>query len=47
MVDSRDGGSLPFHVGGSPVDVKLSPDGSVFYVANQERGGVSVIDLRR
>lgn len=32
------------HVGGSPVDVKLSPDGSVFYVANQLRGGVSVID---
>ena len=32
------------HVGGSPVDVKLSPDGSVFYVANQIRGGVSVID---
>jgi YVTN family beta-propeller protein len=37
-------GSL--HVGGSPVDVKLSPDGSVFYVANQERNGVSVIDPR-
>ena len=32
------------HVGGSPVDVKLSPDGSVFYVANMDRGGVSVID---
>ena len=32
------------HVGGSPVDVKLSPDGSVFYVANQARDGVSVID---
>ena len=31
-------------VGGSPVDVKLSPDGSVFYVANQQRDGVSVID---
>jgi YVTN family beta-propeller protein len=30
--------------GGSPVDVKLSPDGSVFYVANQQRNGVSVID---
>jgi YVTN family beta-propeller protein len=35
-------GSL--HVGGSPVDVKLSPDGSRFYVANQKRDGVSVID---
>jgi len=31
------------HVGGQPVDVKLSPDGSVFYVANQKRNGVSVI----
>ena len=32
------------HVGGLPVDVRLSPDGSVFYVANQGRDGVSVID---
>jgi YVTN family beta-propeller protein len=32
------------HVGGSPVDVKLSPDGTKFYVANQKRDGVSVID---
>jgi YVTN family beta-propeller protein len=32
------------HVGGLPVDVKLSPDGSVFYVANQGLSGVSVID---
>jgi YVTN family beta-propeller protein len=32
------------HVGGSPVDVKLAPDGSVYYVANQTRNGVSVID---
>jgi YVTN family beta-propeller protein len=31
-------------VGGSPVDIKLSPDGQVFYVANQFRHGVSVID---
>jgi YVTN family beta-propeller protein len=32
-------------VGGAPVDVKLSPDGSVFYVANQGEGfgGVHVI----
>lgn len=35
-------------VGGNPVDVKLSPDGSLFYVANQgaEYGGVHVIDPR-
>jgi YVTN family beta-propeller protein len=33
-------------VGGNPVDVKLSPDGKVFYVANQGEGynGVHVID---
>jgi YVTN family beta-propeller protein len=33
------------NVGGAPVDVRLSPDGSVFLVANQQRNGVSVIDL--
>src|SRR5438105_4756791 len=32
------------HVGGLPVDVKLSPDGSVFYVANQGLNGVSIDD---
>jgi YVTN family beta-propeller protein len=31
-------------VGGLPVDVKLSPDGAVFYVANQGRHGVSIVD---
>ena len=33
-------------VGGNPVDVKLSPNGSVFYIANQGKGfgGVHVID---
>ena len=31
-------------VGGLPIDVRLAPDGSVFYVANQGRQGVSVID---
>jgi YVTN family beta-propeller protein len=35
-------GSL--NVGGMPVDVRSSPDGTVFYVANQGRGGVSVVD---
>ena len=35
-------------LGGNPVDVKLSPDGKVFYVANQGEGygGVHVIDAR-
>ena len=35
------------HVGGCPIDVKLSPDGTAFYVTNQCFGandGVSVID---
>jgi len=32
------------HVGGLPVDVRLAPGGSVFYVANQGRGGVSIIN---
>jgi YVTN family beta-propeller protein len=32
-------------IGGSPVDVRLSPDGSVFLVANQKRNGVSVVDM--
>jgi YVTN family beta-propeller protein len=31
-------------VGGRPVDVRLAPDGSVFYVANQGRHGVSIVD---
>ena len=31
-------------VGGSPVDVKLSPDGKTFYVANQRRDGVSLVN---
>jgi YVTN family beta-propeller protein len=32
------------NVGGLPVDVRLSPDGSVFYVTNQGRSGVSIVD---
>jgi YVTN family beta-propeller protein len=32
------------HVGGLPVDVKLAPNGKVFFVANQGLGGVSVVD---
>jgi YVTN family beta-propeller protein len=33
-------------VGGLPIDVRLAPDGTVFYVANQGRDGVSIIDPR-
>lgn len=32
------------NVGGKPIDVRLSPDGTVFFVTNQGRHGVSVID---
>ena len=32
------------HVGGLPVDVKLSPDGDAYYVANQGLGGVTIVD---
>src|SRR5579872_7232339 len=32
------------NVGGLPIDVKVSPDGSVFYVTNQGSDGVSIID---
>jgi YVTN family beta-propeller protein len=31
-------------VGGLPIDVRLARDGSVFYVANQGRHGVSIVD---
>jgi DNA-binding beta-propeller fold protein YncE len=34
-------------VGALPVDVKISPDGKVFYVANQGRHGVSIVDPKR
>ncbi|MCC6174200.1 MAG: beta-propeller fold lactonase family protein [Chloroflexi bacterium] len=32
------------NAGGLPVDVKLSPDGTVFFVANQGRHGLVVVD---
>jgi YVTN family beta-propeller protein len=32
------------NVGGLPIDVRLAPDGGVFYVTNQGRHGVSVVD---
>jgi YVTN family beta-propeller protein len=31
-------------VKGQPIDVKLSPDGKIFYIANQSRDGVSLVD---
>jgi YVTN family beta-propeller protein len=32
------------YLGGKPTDVRLSPDGTVFFVANERRNGVSVVD---
>ncbi len=40
-------GSLALSPGASPQDVKLSPDGSLFYVADQASGGVWLIDAKR
>jgi len=40
-------GRLPLGPGTSPQDVKLSPDGRLFYVADQASGGVWVIDAKR
>lgn len=31
-------------VGGLPIDVRLAPDGKVFFVANQGRHGISIVD---
>jgi YVTN family beta-propeller protein len=39
-------GSLSLPAGSMPQDVKLAPDGSVFYVADMMAGGVWVIDAR-
>jgi DNA-binding beta-propeller fold protein YncE len=38
--------SLPLSPGGMPQDVKLSPDGRVFYVADMASNGVWVVDAR-
>jgi DNA-binding beta-propeller fold protein YncE len=39
--------TLPLRAGGMPQDVKLAPDGQVFYVADMMAGGVWVIDGAR
>jgi YVTN family beta-propeller protein len=39
--------TLTLRAGGMPQDVKLSPDGKVFYVADMASGGVWVLDARR
>jgi YVTN family beta-propeller protein len=39
--------TVPLRAGGMPQDVKLSPDGRVFYVADMMENGVWEIDARR
>src|SRR5213080_907833 len=40
-------GTIHVKEGGSPQDVKTSPDGKVMYVADQYAGGVQIIDPNR
>ena len=37
-------GSIPLDPGGAPQDVKLSPDGKLFYVADMSKNGVWIVD---
>jgi YVTN family beta-propeller protein len=47
LVHERVTGKLALRPGAMPQDVKLAPDGRVFYVADMGGGGVWVIDARR
>ena len=40
-------GSLTLQAGGMPQDVKLSPDGKVYYVADMAAGGVWIVSAKR
>jgi DNA-binding beta-propeller fold protein YncE len=43
----RAAGTLRLATGARPQDVRLSPDGTTFYVADRGRGGVWLVDARR
>jgi DNA-binding beta-propeller fold protein YncE len=47
LVHERISGKIALRPGSMPQDVKLSPDGRVFYVADMGTGGVWVIDAHR
>src|SRR5262249_3548073 len=47
VANERVVGSLTLDPGGMPQDVKLSPDGRLFYVADMERGGVWILKANR
>ena len=44
LVDRKVLGYLKFSKGGMPQDVRISPDGKVFYVADMKAAGVFIID---
>ena len=44
LVEKKVAGYLKFSKGGMPQDVRISPDGKVFYVADMKADGVFVID---
>ena len=44
LVDRRSLGYLKLSKGGMPQDIRVSPDGKTFYVAEMMRGGVYMID---
>jgi DNA-binding beta-propeller fold protein YncE len=47
LVHERVVGVLTLRAGAAPQDVKLSPDGSVFYVADMDANGVWIVDARQ
>ena len=44
LVDRKVSGYLKFSRGGMPQDVRISPDGRIFYVADMKADGVFVVD---
>ena len=44
LVEKKIAGYLKFSKGGMPQDVRISPDGKVFYVADMKADGVFVVD---
>ncbi len=44
MTNGQEKVAQTLKIGGMPQDVKLAPDGAVFYVADMQAGGVHVID---
>ena len=44
LVDKKVAGYLKFSAGGMPQDVRISPDGKIFYVADMKADGVFVVD---